>query len=264
MERRFWSPPSILTSLVLSGVTSGVIGFPPAAIAAPVNNVPLEVRQVLDNIEAAANDRDLDRVMGYYSPGFDSDTGFNYSGLRQTLSTLWQTYRSLTYDIELLSWEAVGGGVYTVETLTRVNGVTARSDRELTLSAEVTSRQRLQNGQVAYQQVLAETSRLSSGANPPQLQIQLPTTLTPGQPFSFDTVVTEPLQGRSLMGAAVDEGVTATDFFVPRPVVLDVLTAGGLYKLGTAPLSADQRWISAVIIREDGLVVDTRRVQILP
>jgi hypothetical protein len=66
------------------------------------------------------------------------------------------------------------------------------------------------------------------------------------------------------MGAAVDERVTATDFFVPRSIALDVLTAGGLYKLGTAPPTADQRWVSAVVVREDGLVVDTRRVQIQP
>jgi hypothetical protein len=112
--------------------------------------------------------------------------------------------------------------------------------------------------------VLTETSRLSSGANPPKVEIQLPTTLTPGQSFSFDTVVTEPLEGRSLMGAAVDEQVRATGFFEPRSVVLDVLTAGGIYKLGIAPGTADQRWISAVIIREDGLVVDTRRVQVQP
>jgi hypothetical protein len=60
----------------------------------------------------------------------------------------------------------------------------------------------------------------------------------------------------------VDEGVTAADFFEPRPVVFDVLSAGGLYKLGTAPENPDQRWISAVIIREDGLVIETRRVPV--
>lgn len=260
MERRPWPFLSFLTSLVLGGS----LVFPPAAMAVSVSAAPLEVRQTLENIEAAANNRDLDRVMAYYSPTFDSDTGFDYAGLRQSLTTLWKTYRTLTYDIELLSWEAMGSGVYTIETRTRVNGVELRSDRELTLSAEVTSRQRLQNGQVAYQQVLGETSRLSSGANPPQIQIHLPTTLTPGQSFSFDTVVMEPLQGQSLMGAAVDEKVRATDFFAPQSVVLDVLTAGGLYKLGTAPPTVGQRWISAVVIREDGLVVDTRRVQIQP
>lgn len=94
--------------------------------------------------------------------------------------------------------------------------------------------------------------------------VQLPTTLTPGQSFAFDTIVLEPLEGRSLMGVAVDEGVTAEDFFEPRPVVFDVLSAGGLYKLGTAPETPDQRWISAMIIREDGMVVETRRVSVQP
>ena len=73
----------------------------------------------------------------------------------------------------------------------------------------------------------------------------------------------EPLEGRSLMGVANEEGVTAEDFFDPRPVVLNVLSAGGLYKIGEAPpttqTSAGYR---RVIIREDGFVVDTRRMQV--
>jgi hypothetical protein len=31
----------------------------------------------------------------------------------------------------------------------------------------------------------------------------------------LDTIVVEPLEGRSLMGVAVEEGVTAEDFFAP-------------------------------------------------
>jgi hypothetical protein len=92
--------------------------------------------------------------------------------------------------------------------------------------------------------------------------VQLPQTLTPGQTYSFDTIVLEPLEGRALMGSAVDEGVTAADFFTPRPVVLDLLTSGGLYKIGTAPAEPDNRWLSTVVVREDGMVVETRRVRV--
>ncbi|NJL46731.1 MAG: nuclear transport factor 2 family protein [Leptolyngbyaceae cyanobacterium SM2_5_2] len=230
--------------------------------AASAETAPADLVQTLGRIETAANAHDLEAVMGYYSEAFTSDTGFDHAQLRQTLDTLWQQYSTLTYEIELLSWEALGTGGYTIETLTRVNGVQVRPERRLSLSAEITSRQRLENGQIAFQEVLSETNRLVSGMAPPTLQVQLPTTLTTGQTFTFDTVVVEPLEGRSLMGVAVDEGVTAIDFFKPRPVVFDVLSAGGLYKLGTAADAPDQRWISAVIIREDGLVVETRRVQV--
>jgi hypothetical protein len=232
------------------------------AMANPAATAPASLQQTLDQIETAANGQDLDAVMGYYSTDFTSDTGFDHSQLRQTLETLWQQYDDLTYDIELLDWQAAGPGAYTVETVTRVTGVQVLPDRRLNLEAEVTSRQRIENDQIATQETLTETNRLTAGTTPPTLQVQLPTTLTPGQTFTFDTIVVEPLAGRSLMGVAVDEGVTATDFFEPRPVVFDVLSAGGLYKLGTAPESPDQRWISAVIIREDGLVVETRRVPV--
>jgi hypothetical protein len=254
---RYFLPSWSVFALVL-GLGAGAN----VAEAAPAASAPADLVQTLENIEAAANERNLDTVMGYYSDAFTSDTGFDHDQLRQTLDTLWQQYGTLTYDIELLSWEAAGTEGYTIETLTRVNGVQVLRERRLNLSAEVTSRQRLENGQITTQEVLSETSRLVSGQNPPNLQLQLPTTLTPGQTFTFDTIVLEPLAGRSLMGVAVDEGVTATDFLEPRPVVFDILTAGGLYKLGTAPDGPDQRWISAVIIREDGLVVETRRVQV--
>lgn len=232
------------------------------ALAAPATTAPAAVRQTLERIETAANDQDLDSVMATYATSFTSDTGFDHSQLRQTLEAFWQQYSSLSYDVELLNWEAAGPGAYTIETRTRVNGVQVLPDRRLNLEADITSRQRLENGQITRQDTLSETSRITSGTNPPTLQTLIPSTLSPGQSFAFDTIVMEPLEGRSLMGVAVDEGVTATDFFEPRPVVFDVLSAGGLYKVGTAPASPDQRWISAVIIREDGMVVETRRIPV--
>lgn len=253
---------------VLSSLSALALGLglgattPSIAQAATAETAPSTLTTTLTEIEAAANDQDLETVMGYYSEAFTSNSGFDYPQLRQTLEALWQQYGDLTYDIELLSWESTQPGVYTVETVTRVSGNMARPERKLALTAEVTSRQRIENGKIAYQEDLAETSQLASGTNPPTLQIQAPETLTPGQTYSFDTIVLDPLEGRVLMGVAVDEGVTAADFLTPRPVVFDVLNAGGLYKIGTASEAPDQRWISAVIIREDGLVVETRRLQV--
>ena len=64
------------------------------------------------------------------------------------------------------------------------------------------------------------------------------------------------------MGVAVEEGVTAEDFFEPRPVVFGLLSSGGLYKVGIAPDEPDNRWVSTVVIREDGMVVETRRLRV--
>jgi hypothetical protein len=48
----------------------------------------------------------------------------------------------------------------------------------------------------------------------------------------------------------------------PRPLDLEALSAGGLFKVGKAPMKPDQRWISSILIREDGIVIDTRRLTV--
>jgi hypothetical protein len=254
----------------LGTVAAGICGLAGSAIApasyasAPLvaQAAPAEVQRVLAGLEAATGDRNLDAVMAFYSESFASDTGFDYAQLRATLETLWQRYPDIDYEVELLSWQAAGPGRYTVETRTRVTGQQTLTDRTLSLTADITSRQRIEAGQIAYQETLSETSRLVSGENPPTLQVELPATLAPGQSYSFDTIVLEPLGDRTLMGVAVEEGVTSIDFFEPRPVVFDLLSAGGLYKVGTAPAEPDSRWVSTVVIREDGMVVETRRVRV--
>ena len=256
-------------------VSAATLGLTAAGLPAPVrasapqviqtaqaDAAPAEVQSLLSELAVATRDRNLDGVMAFYSEAFTSDTGFDYAQLRQTLETLWQQYPDIAYEVELLSWQAAGPGIYTIETRTQVTGKQTRADRVLTLTADITSRQRLEAGQIVAQETLSETSRLVSGTNPPTLQVQLPPALSPGQSYSFDTIVVEPLEGRTLMGVAVEEGVTSTDFFEPRPVVFDILSAGGLYKVGTAPTDTDSRWLSTVVIREDGLVVETRRLRV--
>jgi len=132
--------------------------------------------------------------------------------------------------------------------------------REMQLTAAVRSRQRYENGQLISQEILSEQNRLTSGDMPPEVTVQLPETIAPGREFNFDAIVEAPLGDRLLLGLAFDEGVTPEDFLTPRPVDLGALSAGGLFKIGTAPAKPDQRWISAVVVREDGIVIDTRRL----
>ncbi|MEO0985549.1 MAG: nuclear transport factor 2 family protein [Cyanobacteria bacterium J06639_14] len=232
------------------------------AIAAPPETAPEMLLSTIDSIEAAANAQDIEQVMSLYSDAFQGPDGFTRTQYQETLSQFWEQYTTLAYEVDLLSWEADGNG-FVAETLTTVEGTQLKAGREFTLTSAVRSRQRFENGQLVSQEILSEQSRLLSGPTPPTVTIQLPETVSPGQNFSFDAIVQEPLGDRLLLGSALDEGVTFEDFLTPRPFVeMEQLSAGGLFKLGNAPDKTDQRWISSVLIREGGIVVDTRRLRI--
>lgn len=240
------------------GMTLGAV---PHAIAAPPETAPAELAAALSEIEAAANRQDLAAVMAFYGDSYRHADGFNRTQFEATLRDLWAQQTTITYDLELLSWEAEGAAIV-AETLTTIRGTRLQDGREFDLTADVRSRQRFENGQIVYQEVISEEAQLTSGENPPTVLVQLPATVKPGAQYGFDAIVQEPLGNRLLLGRAVEEGVTSEGFFSPRPIELEQLAAGGLFKVGRAPSQADQRWISAVLVREDGFVIHTRRLQI--
>ena len=233
---------------------------PHVARAEPPETAPAELTQALNAIQTAAAAENLDQVMAYYSPEFTHTDGFDRDGFSAALQEFWEDYGSITYRIELQSWEQDGTALI-AETLTYVTGTQLTGARS-TLDAVVRSRQRFEAGQITSQEVLAERNMISAGDNPPSVTVLLPEEVGVGESFEFDAIVEEPLGERLLLGAAIDEGVTSEDFFAGRPVELDLLSSGGLFKIGTAPEEADDRWISAVLIREDGLVIVTRRLRV--
>lgn len=234
----------------------------PAQSASP-ETAPAELVNALDAIEAAANAQDLDQLTALYSSDFEGPDGFSREQYQATLRAFWDQYATLTYDVELLSWETAGTALV-AETLTTVTGLQRLADRDMQLTATVRSRQHYENGQLVSQTILSEQNRLTAGEMPPEITVQLPETVIPGSEFTFDAIVDAPLGDRLLLGLAFDEGVTPEDFLTPRPVDLEALSAGGLFKIGNAPDQPDQRWISAVLVREDGIVIDTRRLQVQP
>lgn len=255
MLRQLTSLPMLTLSVAL-----GWGLFRPALAASP-ETAPSDLVQALDQVEAASDTENLEAVMAFYAPTFASADGFNRAQFEQALREFWGQYSDLDYEIELVSWEANPRGI-TAETITRVKGTQVRSERQLALTAEVRSRQRFESGQIVYQEILSEQSQLTSGTEPPTLSVMLPEQIKPGSTYAFDAIVQEPLGERSLMGTALDEGVTPEDFFAPRPLTLDVLNAGGLFKVGQAPEQQDSRWVSAVVIRENGMTIHTRRLRV--
>ncbi|MEO1622804.1 MAG: nuclear transport factor 2 family protein [Cyanobacteria bacterium J06632_3] len=232
-----------------------------SAQAASPETAPAVLTDVIEQIEAAASLGDLATVMQSYSPDFTNEDGFTYETLEAALQTLWSRYDDLTYRVELQSWEPVAGG-FTAETVTYINGTQQMNGQPTVLESVIRSQQVFRGGKIVSQTTLSERNQMSSGQQPPTVSVILAEQVEPGEEYDFDAIVVEPLGNRYLLGAAIEEGTTATDFFTGRPVELELLSAGGLFKIGEAPPSPDSRWVSALLVRDDGLTVVTRRLQV--
>lgn len=236
---------------------------PPAATPAPVMETPpAELTTLLTQIDAAANQRNAQGVMRFFSRNFTHSDGLTYRTYENALSKFWDRFPNANYQTTLNSWSRDGNAIV-AETTTTVTGTQTLTGRTLALNATVTSRQRIENGQIVRQDILAEQNRLSSGDHPPTVAVSLPQQVSIGREFAFDAIVQEPLGNRLLLGTALEEPVQARGYLNSPPLDLELLSAGGLFKVGRAPALADSRWISAVLVRDDGMVIETRRLRVV-
>jgi hypothetical protein len=227
----------------------------------PTDNLESELQAQVAQIDQAATAGDLAAVMDFYSREFTTPDGLTYDTLKQTLRELWQRYPDLTYQTQLNSWEQQPDGVVTVTT-TQIEGDYPDERRDLSLVATITSRQRLVNNQIVEQEILGERSELAAGDRPPTVTFNLPEQVAPGQSYDFDAVVDEPLGDRLLLGAAIEEPIAIDNYLNPAPIELELLSSGGLFKVGEAPDQPGDRWISAVIVRYDGITAVTQRLRV--
>jgi hypothetical protein len=233
----------------------------PAPATSPAPSAPSELTSILAQIDTAASQGDLKAVMRFYSDAFTNTDGLTHDTLQQTLADLWKRYPGLTYSTTLDSWQPQGNGYSTVTTTT-IQGEYPDERRDLGFTATITAQQQIEGNQIVQQQILSERSQLTGGENPPTLTINLPEQVTPGQEFSFDAVVAEPLGDRLLLGAAMEEPIGVENYLNPAPIELELLTSGGLFKVGEVPDANSDRWISAVIVRYDGITAVTQRLQV--
>ncbi len=248
-------PIILVTALGLS--TSANLAF-----AATPDTAPPELKNALSQIDAAANRRDVQGVMQLYSPNFSNSDGLNRQNMEKALAQLWQRYPRLQYRTSLESWERDRTGAILALTVTQITGTQAIDGREWTFNSTIRSRQRLENQKIASQEILAERTQLTSGEQPPNVELKLPERVRAGQEFTFDAVVREPLGDDVLVGAALQEAVTPQGYLNPTQVQLEPLAAGGIFKQGRAPNNAGKYWISAVLVRADGMTIVTQRLQV--
>lgn len=254
--RRWLVRPVAIATVMVMGWTGRAIAQTPSGAA------PAELTRTISQIDAAANQRNLRDVMRYFSRNFTHSDGLTYASLQQSLQQFWGRFPRVTYRTELTSWRREGNAIL-AETTTTITGVQSQGGRTFNLTATVGSRQRFENGQIVRQDVLTEQSRLTSGQNPPTLTITLPAEVGTNREFAFDAVVQEPLGRRLLLGSALSQPVRATGYTQAPDLDLELLSAGGLFKVGRTTLTPENRWISAILVRQDGITAETRRLRVV-
>ncbi|MEG4807225.1 nuclear transport factor 2 family protein [Microcoleus sp. F8-D3] len=238
------------------------IAATPQTIAQTGANAPAPLTKVLTEIDAAANRRDVKAVMAFYSPNFTHSDGLNTQSMEKALTQLWDRYPSLNYRTELKSWKTEGSAIL-AETVTTIAGTQKKDGRELTLKATIRSQQRFEGEKIVSQEILAEQTQLSSGQNPPTIQVNLPEQVKVGEEYHFDAIVREPIGDDILIGTVLEEPVSEKTLFNPSEVELELLNSGGIFKVGKAPTAPNTRWVSAVLMRQGGITTITQRLRIV-
>jgi len=222
---------------------------------------PEQLRSLMTGLDNAANSQNARSVVEFFSPNFTHSDGLNKQTLQDSLTTLWKQYPNLKYRTELKAWKRDGNTIV-ADTITYITGTKKEGDREFKLNAQLEARQRIENQKIISQEILNERSQLTSGANPPTLKVNLPAEVQSGQEFAFDAVVQEPLGDDLLMGAALEEAIKPEGFLNTTTANLEPLNSGGIFKVGKAPNNSEQHWLSAIVVRHDGMTLVTQRLRI--
>ncbi|MBE9205413.1 nuclear transport factor 2 family protein [Nostoc sp. LEGE 06077] len=257
-QPRFSAPSWLLLSLLTLGLTSSLH----TVQAATPQNAPAAINNLLTQIDTAASKGNSKAVLQFYSPNFTNGDGLNRTNLEKALLTLWKQYPQLRYTTKLQSWKSEGNTIV-AETVTNISSAPSTNANNLALNATVTSRQRIAGGKIISQDILGERTLITSGNQPPQLDFKLPQQVKVGQPYSVDVIVKEPLGDDFLLGTAVEEPVTVEKYLNPSTLDLQLLTSGGIFKVGRAPATAGSHWISAVIVRGEGITMVTQRLRVV-
>ncbi|MBW4426391.1 MAG: nuclear transport factor 2 family protein [Nostoc desertorum CM1-VF14] len=269
MKRQLRFPASIwLVSFLLTiGLTSGWQRTQAAtpqqlAQAGIAQNAPADLKNLLTQVDAAASRGDVKGVLQFYSPNFAHGDGLNLQTLEKSLISLWQRYPKLQYSTKLLSSKPEGNAII-AETETTITGLPSGNSNNSALNATIKSRQRIIGGKIVRQDILSERTQLTSGTKPPQIDFKLPEQVQVGQKYNFDAIVQEPLGDDFLLGTALEEAIKPDNFLNPTSVDLQLLTSGGLFKTAQAPSTPGSRWVSAVILRGNGMTMVTQRLQVV-
>jgi hypothetical protein len=214
---------------------------------------------LLKTMDEDASQRKLKPYLSHYSDNFRHGDGFTRQQLGTALKTFWQDHETLTYQTELLSWKESAPNQWQTQTKTTITGTKQVNNRPHTFSATLVSEQTIAGGKITQQTVLQEENLTTTGNKPPNVEVNVPTTVGVGQNFYLDVIVKDPVGNRIMLGTAIDEPVTAQGYTGTPALDLKPLTAGGLFKIGKVD-KPGHTWISAVLVQDGGMVMITRRL----
>jgi hypothetical protein len=233
-----------------------------APIAQTATPAPPALTSLLSDLDKAGNSHNAKSVADFFSANFTHSDGLTRQTLQDALTALWKRYPNLTYRTEVKSWKPEGNG-FVAETVTTMTGTQKEGDREFKLDATVEARHKIENQKIVRQEILNERNQLTSGSKPPILKINLPDQVHGGQEFSFDAIVQEPLGDDLLMGAALEESVKPDGYLKTSTASLESLNSGGIFKVGRAPVNSESHWLSAIVVRYNGITMVTQRLRII-
>lgn len=236
--------------------------IPAFTLAQSPQTAPPELQQLIREIDIAANGQDLQAVLQFYSPNFTNSDGLNYQELEKVLNQFWQTYSNVNYKTELQSWKQEGSAILAT-TVTQITGTQTIKNRDFQLNSTITSEQRIENQKVVQQKIITERSTLSSGENPPTVKFNVPEEVQAGQSYNVDAIVQEPLDEEILIGTALSTPVNIATYFTTEPIQLEFLSSGGIFKVGEAPNTPQDRWVSAILMRRGGITFVTQRLRVV-
>lgn len=254
----------VLVSILGLAVTCG--GIPQWTWAAPLGQatsvpLPKSVQAVISGLDAAASQKDLEGVLTFYDPDFKTADGLTLEILRKRLPIFWQPYRDIRYRTTVNRWQQQGND-WILEISTTIEGTGGTSDRPQRMRGSLQATQVVRNGKIVRQDITQEKTTITIGTTPPTVEFSLPQTVRPGEEFSLDAIVQEPIGNAILLGSASDQPINTQTYANPSPVKLELLSAGGIFKLGRAPQQPGNRWVSVALIRDTGIVLITQRLRV--
>lgn len=245
-------------SLLLICLSCSLSGYNPQMLLA--QDEPPELRATIEAMESAANQKNLEALMNFYSPEFTNTDGLRQESVASAIEQLWQNYPRAQYEITLDAWERAGEQVV-AETTTQIQGSRIEAGRFLRLNSTIRSRQYFQGEKLVSQEIISEATEVSSG-EVPAVRVNVPETVQVREQFNFDVILEEPLENSVILGGAIEEQTGSDRYLNPSEFELEALPSGGIFKLVTAPGLPGSYWLSAVIIQGDGMITVTRRVTV--
>ncbi|XZN93366.1 MAG: hypothetical protein ACM65M_11325 [Microcoleus sp.] len=93
--------------------------------------------------------------------------------------------------------------------------------------------------------------------------MNLPEQVKVGEDYHFDAIVREPIGDDILIGTVVEAPVGEQTSIKPPQVDLELLNSGGIFKIGKAPATPENRLVSAVLMRQGGITTVTVRLRVV-